>query len=898
MRIPRIVIAAPNSSSGKTTIAIGLMAALTAQGQRVAPFKIGPDYIDPGYHALATGHPGRNLDAWLCGTDQLPGLLAHGSLLPDSEQGPADISVIEGVMGFYDGRLGDTDGVRGFGSSAHVATLTDSPVILVADATGVSRTLAATISGLANARGMLGEGQPDPRVVGVIINKCGSARAVTELRDGFAAVGLPVLGAVPRSKDLVVPSRHLGLVPAAERDQAQAAVDAAAELVAAHVDLAAVLELASQAPDLAVTPWQPGDYLQALPGIGQTAQDSGSKTDSVSDGGGVSEQPTGKFGNVAGGTSALASENWEALSSPLAGATGPNSQQTETQNHELTPVAAQPTPRIAIAAGRAFTFRYAETAEMIRAAGIEVVEFDPMTDEHLPEGTHGLYLGGGFPEVYAEELAANRPLIQEIRAAVKDGLPTWAECAGMLYLCRRLDGADMAGALPMDAAMTPRLSLGYRTLTALTDSLLTRAGEQLNSHEFHRTATTILDDSWAEAWQVESSGNQPKTEGLAGENVLACYQHIHPVGAPQLMARFVAATRARAASGATVQLTEPVEARVPDPDLRHHGDNDLAPGLVDLAVNVHPATAWFIDEIKAASDDWGAYPDARPARRALGEHHGINADQILVTAGGADAFTLLMRSFPGAKTCIVHPQFTEPEQAARVAGHTVSRVLLRPDEGFRIDPSRIPNNADLVIIGNPTNPTGVLYSADELRALVKPGRTLVIDEAFMDFVLDTESLIAKDMTGIVVVRSATKLWGIPGLRAGYLVASPEVITRMEKLQEPWAVSAPALKAMELINDPRAAEHAVAVGEITAARRAVLVAELAAAGFPVAGDSESPFVLVDASRLKDPVSRLAEQGFAVRRGDTFPGLGPGWIRLAVRDEDTSRQLAVVLKNLSK
>lgn len=821
--IPRVVVAAPNSSSGKTTIAIGLMAALAARGHRVAPFKVGPDYIDPGYHALATGRPGRNLDAWLCGPAMLPRLLAHGSQHPE----PADICVIEGVMGLHDGRLGDTDGIRGFGSTAHVATLTNSPVILVADATGVSRTLAATIAGVAATRGLLGERQPDPHIAGVILNKCGSTRAVAELREAFATVGLPVLGAVPRSRDLVVPSRHLGLVPAAERDQAQAAVDAAAGLVAAHVDLDAVAALAGKAPDLEVDPWHPDEYLADKAVL-------------------------------------------------------------------LRP---RPGTRIAVAAGRAFTFRYAETAEMMRAAGVEVVEFDPMVDEHLPVDIHGLYLGGGFPEVYAQELAANRPLIEEIRAAVRDGLPTWAECAGMLYLCRRLDGLDMTGAVPMDAAMTPRLSLGYRTLTALTDSLLTRTGEQVHSHEFHRTATTLLDETWDDAWQVASPGNAVVTEGVVGPSVLASYQHIHPVGSPMLMARFVAAVHDRAASGRVVRRAEPTVVRVPEPDLRHHGDEDLAPGLIDLAVNVHPAAAWFLDEIIAEAGSWGSYPDPSVARRGLAAHHGIAPEQVLCTAGGADAFTLVMRAFPRARTCIVHPQFTEPEQAARVVGHTVTRVLLRPDEGFRLDPTRIPSNAELVVIGNPTNPTGVLHCAEEIRSLVKPGRTVVVDEAFMDFVVDGASLISPRMDGIVVVRSATKMWGIPGLRAGYLVSSPEVIAAMGDLQEPWAVSAPALRAMELINDPRADRHAAQVARLTDARRAVLVHELAAAGFPVAAPSRAPFVLVDAARLMDPVGALARQGFAVRRGDTFPGLGPGWIRLAVREEETSRRIGRVLGELA-
>ena len=220
--IPRLVIAAPNSSSGKTTIGIGLMAALRARGLRVAGFKIGPDYIDPGYHSLATGRPGRNLDCWLCGPERIAPLFVHGAR-------DAEIAIVEGVMGLYDGRLGETGGRPGFGSTAHVAELIAAPVLLVLDASGVSRTLAATAHGLAV--------HPEaPRVAGVICNRVGSPRAADELRDALTRLGLPVLGMVPRNRDLLVPSRHLGLVPAAEREGALAVVEAAAGLVGAHVD--------------------------------------------------------------------------------------------------------------------------------------------------------------------------------------------------------------------------------------------------------------------------------------------------------------------------------------------------------------------------------------------------------------------------------------------------------------------------------------------------------------------------------------------------------------------------------------------------------------------------------------------------------------------------------------
>ena len=206
-RLPRFVIAAPASGHGKTTVAIGLMAALRTRGCRVAPAKVGPDYIDPGYHALATGRPGRNLDPFLCSPELMVPLLWHGADTPE----PADVAVIEGVMGLYDGRLG-TDG---YASTAHVARLTDSPVLLVVDARHTSRSVGATVHGMATY-------EPDLRVGGVILNQVASLRQRDEATRAIERTGIPVLGALPRDAGVEAPSRHLGLVPAAERPRAAA----------------------------------------------------------------------------------------------------------------------------------------------------------------------------------------------------------------------------------------------------------------------------------------------------------------------------------------------------------------------------------------------------------------------------------------------------------------------------------------------------------------------------------------------------------------------------------------------------------------------------------------------------------------------------------------------------
>lgn len=215
------------------------MAALRDRGLAVSPHKVGPDYIDPGFHALATGRPGRNLDPWLCSEELVAPLLLHGAR-------GADVAVIEGVMGLFDGRIG----ARGFGSTAHVARLVSAPVVLVVNAASTSRTAAAVVAGLAGF-------DPAIRVAGVILNRVGSPRHEAEIRDALAETGVPCLGVLPRVKDLSTPSRHLGLVPAAERDEAAGVIAQAARLVATHIDLDAVLDVARSAPGLDAEPWDP-----------------------------------------------------------------------------------------------------------------------------------------------------------------------------------------------------------------------------------------------------------------------------------------------------------------------------------------------------------------------------------------------------------------------------------------------------------------------------------------------------------------------------------------------------------------------------------------------------------------------------------------------------------------
>ncbi|MFF9409620.1 Rv2231c family pyridoxal phosphate-dependent protein CobC [Streptomyces anandii] len=330
-------------------------------------------------------------------------------------------------------------------------------------------------------------------------------------------------------------------------------------------------------------------------------------------------------------------------------------------------------------------------------------------------------------------------------------------------------------------------------------------------------------------------------------------------------------------------------------DLRHHGDaevRDDGSALVDLAVNVRADTppAWLREVIAGSLDSLAAYPDGRAARAAVAARHGLPVERVLLTAGAAEAFVLLARALKVRRPVVVHPQFTEPEAALRDAGHTVDRVLLREEDDFRLDPSLVPEDADLVVIGNPTNPTSVLHPAAAVAGLARPGRVLVVDEAFMDAVPGEREALAgrTDVPGLVVLRSLTKTWGLAGLRIGYVLASPEVIAELERAQPLWPVSTPALAAARACVSPRGLAEAEAAARRGAADRAHLVAALSAFaghGLRVVEPPEGPFVLIRVPGATAIRHRLRTLGYAVRRGDTFPGLDPDCLRLAVRDPAT-------------
>ncbi|MFD3323657.1 Rv2231c family pyridoxal phosphate-dependent protein CobC [Streptomyces sp. NPDC058701] len=336
-------------------------------------------------------------------------------------------------------------------------------------------------------------------------------------------------------------------------------------------------------------------------------------------------------------------------------------------------------------------------------------------------------------------------------------------------------------------------------------------------------------------------------------------------------------------------------------DLRHHGDaevRDADAALVDLAVNVraHTPPEWLTRRIAASLGDLAAYPDGRAARAAVADRHGLPVERVLLTAGAAEAFVLIARALDAVRPVVVHPQFTEPESALRDAGHRVERVVLRAEDGFRLDPAAVPEDADLVVVGNPTNPTSVLHPADTLAALARPGRLLVVDEAFMDAVPGEREALAgrMDLPGLVVLRSLTKTWGLAGLRIGYVLAEPAVIAKLAAAQPLWPVSTPALVAAEACVAPAALAEAEEAARQVAVDRAHLLAGLAEfEEITITGVAQGPFVLIRVDGAAEVRLRLRALGFAVRRGDTFPGLDRSWLRLAVRDRVTTGRLLQAL-----
>ncbi len=449
-----IVVAGTRSGCGKTSVALGLMAALRRRGLRVAPFKCGPDFIDPAHHARAAGRASHNLDGWMCGRTGVEELFARSAQ-------SCDVAVVEGVMGLFDG----FSGRDGTGSTAETAAWLGLPVLLVADAQSMARSVAAMAHGYLSF-------DPALRFAGIVLNRVGSAGHRELLAEALADAAAPLLGMLGRDEALRLPERHLGLVlPGPGEDDE------------AHARLAGWVE---QGVDL-------DRLLAALPDL--------------------SPPPPG----------------------------------------EDVPVAAR--TRLAVARDQAFCFYYEENLRLLRAAGAELAFFSPIADRRLPEGTRGIYLGGGYPELSAYDLSNNAALRREIRRFAEDGGPVYAECGGFMYLMDSLHDRQgltckMAGLFPFAARMEGRFTgLGYREVETTADSLLGPAGTRARGHEFHYSG--IPEEAYAAAglYRVaDRKGPRERPEGFAAHRTVASYIHLH-FGSNPLLARHL--VEACAAPGRT-----------------------------------------------------------------------------------------------------------------------------------------------------------------------------------------------------------------------------------------------------------------------------------------------------------------------------------------------------------
>ncbi|MEA3349860.1 MAG: cobyrinate a,c-diamide synthase [Chloroflexota bacterium] len=464
--LPRLVIAAPASGSGKSIIATGLMAAL-ADSQTVQGFKVGPDYIDPMYHSAATKRASRNLDTWMTSPQQVK------TIFGDAVSG-ADIAIIEGVMGLFDGHSSDSesgstaDTESGStadtesGSTAEVAKLLHAPVILVVDVAKMARSAGAVALGYRDF-------DPDLNLVGVICNRVASNAHAHWVKTAIEGIGLPVLGCIPRREELTIPERHLGLYTAVEREaEVQTFLQHASDIVSRYINLDKLNTIARQTQTLTI----------------------------------------------------------------------------ETRAHD----GPQETfVRIAIARDEAFCFYYQDNLDRLEAAGAEIIPFSPLHDEGLPADIDGVYLGGGYPELYAQKLSQNQNLRQSLGAAHQKEMPIFAECGGLMVLTESITNLEgemhsMYGVIPGRLKMQSRLRMGYRQITARRDSILLKRGEQTRGHEFHYSDWVEQTDDLSHAYEINSRrGEGTRLEGFAQGNLLASYVHLHFCAHPYLAKNFVQA---------------------------------------------------------------------------------------------------------------------------------------------------------------------------------------------------------------------------------------------------------------------------------------------------------------------------------------------------------------------
>jgi len=507
MEIPRIIIAALRGGSGKTILSIAIIAALGKLGKSIAPFKKGPDYIDAGWLALAAGRPCYNLDSFLLSQkDNLQSFLHHSS--------DCSISVIEGNRGLYDGI-----DIEGSTSTAELAKLLRCPVVLCVDCTKITRTMAAVVMGCSMF-------DPDVMIKGVILNRVANRRHEKKLRDSIEHYcGIPVLGAIPKLDQQHFPERHLGLVPTPEHDWATDSIEAIAKIAEQHLDLGAILEISQQAPGL-VTEF----------GIRNSEWGMGNGETRGLNVEGGSRNAEGGMGNAE--TRELKPENQFLYRESRIQHRVSSVNRAETSDQHPASNIEKPAPRIGIIRDSAFQFYYPENIEALSDGGAEVVFISPLKDRELLE-LDALYIGGGFPETHAEQLADNKRFSRQLKALADDGFPIYAECGGLMYLGEKLvlkaNAYPMVGIFPVafDFYKKPQ-GHGYTIVTVEGENPYYDVGTEIRGHEFHYSRVS----NWAGCQNdlvfhmKRGVGIHKDRDGIVYKNVLATYTHVHALGTP------------------------------------------------------------------------------------------------------------------------------------------------------------------------------------------------------------------------------------------------------------------------------------------------------------------------------------------------------------------------------
>lgn len=450
MNIPRLVIAGTHSGVGKTTITSGLMQTLANKGLKVQGLKVGPDYIDPSYHTLATNRYSRNVDTWLLGENAILELMSRNCW-------DANITIIEGVMGFYDGFGGNSE----LGSTAHIAKITKSPVVLVIDARSMGRSVAALVYGYKNI-------DPDVNIAGIILNKVASPRHLEILSEALEPLKIPIVGYLFRDTNLGMPERHLGLIPAEEMEGLKEHLKRIAEELENKISLTEILKIA------------------------QTTEEFPKVSPQV-----FIPEEKGKYNGI----------------------------------------------KIGYAWDKAFSFYYRDSLDFLEYLGVELIPISPLKDSFLPRPLSGLLIGGGFPELFLEELSANKSFMYSIQEAYALGLPIYAECGGFMYLTNEIfdfsnNKFSMTGLIPGRCFMTSKLAgMGYREGMTMENSILGPKGTYIKGHEFHYSSfePLAIEENFPRAF----SFNNGKYDGYVKENLLASYLHMHFISNPELVKNFL-----------------------------------------------------------------------------------------------------------------------------------------------------------------------------------------------------------------------------------------------------------------------------------------------------------------------------------------------------------------------